>query len=83
LKKLLRIMADREVLINVSKDEIERSRLMSEYKYELDTQSRLVHAERQGEQKGRAEGRREGRQEMIELLKSGKSLEEIIKDFDE
>ena len=72
-----------EVLINVSKDEIERSRLMSEYKYELDTQSRLVHAERQGEQKGRAEGRREGRQEMIELLKSGKSLEEIIKDFDE
>ena len=66
-----------EVLINVSKDEIERSRLMSEYKYELDTQSRLVHAERQGEQKGRAEGRRE----MIELLKSGKSLEEIIKDY--
>ena len=66
---------------------------MSEYKYELDTQSRLVHAGRQGEQKGRAEGRQErraegrqegraeGRREMIELLKSGKSLEEIIKDY--
>ena len=44
-----------EVLINVSKDEIERSRLMSEYKYELDTQSRLVTAKRQGRQEGRQE----------------------------
>jgi len=36
-----------EVLINISKDEKERFRLMSEYKYELDTQSRLVAAKRE------------------------------------
>jgi hypothetical protein len=62
-----------EVLISISKDEIERARLMSEYKYELDLQSKMVYAKRQGLQ--------EGRQEILELLKSGKSAEEIIKDF--
>jgi predicted transposase/invertase (TIGR01784 family) len=36
-----------EVLITISKDEIEQARLMSEYKYELDTQSRLVEAKRE------------------------------------
>jgi len=41
-----------EVLMTISKDEVERARLMSEYKYELDTQSRIVTAKRQG----RAEG---------------------------
>jgi len=63
-----------EVLINISKDEKERFRLMSEYKYELDTQSRLVTAKR--------EGRQEGQREIIDLLKSGKSPEEILKDYD-
>jgi predicted transposase/invertase (TIGR01784 family) len=86
-----------EVLMTISKDEIERARLMSEYKYELDTQSRLVHAERKGlkegmqigeqigEQKGIQIGKQEGiqigKQEIIDLLKSGKSLEEIIRDY--
>jgi predicted transposase/invertase (TIGR01784 family) len=37
-----------EVLMRISKDEVERARLMSEYKYELDTQSRVVHAKREG-----------------------------------
>jgi hypothetical protein len=37
-----------EVLSWISRDEIERARLMSEYKYELDTQSRLVTAQRKG-----------------------------------
>ena len=55
-----------EVLMTISKDEVERARLMSEYKYELDMQSLRVYA------------KREGRQEIIELLKSGKSPEEII-----
>jgi predicted transposase/invertase (TIGR01784 family) len=36
-----------EVLITISKDEVERARLMSEYKYELDAQSRLVEAKRE------------------------------------
>ena len=68
-----------KVLKNISKDEIERARLMSEYKYELDTQSKLVTAKREGIQ----EGMKKGKQEIIELLKSGKSPEEILKDYDE
>ena len=56
-----------EVLVNISRDEIERARLLSEYKYIVDTQSKVVQARREGEQrglrKGRQEGRREGRQE--------------------
>jgi predicted transposase YdaD len=35
-----------EVLITISKDEIEQARLMSEWKYEMDNQSRLVEAQR-------------------------------------
>jgi predicted transposase/invertase (TIGR01784 family) len=58
-----------EVLLEISRDEAERARLNSEYKYQLDMQSKLVHAEREGEQK------------IINLLKSGKSPEEIIKDY--
>jgi predicted transposase/invertase (TIGR01784 family) len=37
-----------EVLITISKDEIERARLMSEWKYEMDNQSKLVQAKRDG-----------------------------------
>jgi len=75
-----------EVLMTISKDEVERARLASEYKYQLDTQSKLVHAKRQGRAEGRAEGKAEGRaeerQNIVDLLKSGKSIEEIIKEFD-
>jgi hypothetical protein len=39
---------------------------MSEYKYQLDLQSKITYA------------KREGRQEILNLLKSGKSAEEII-----
>jgi predicted transposase/invertase (TIGR01784 family) len=39
-----------EVLMNISRDEVERARLMSEYKYEIDTQSKLVEAKREGKQ---------------------------------
>jgi len=42
-----------EVLISVSKDEIEWARQLSELKYELDTQSNLVHAERKGREEER------------------------------
>jgi predicted transposase/invertase (TIGR01784 family) len=66
-----------QVLITISKDDVERARLISEEKYVLDTQSKLVHAKRQGMQ----EGRLEGKQEIINLLKSGKSPEEIIRDY--
>ena len=59
-----------EVLMTISKDDIERARLRSELKYELDTQSRLAYAEQKGEQK------------IINLLKSGMSPEEIIRTYD-
>jgi hypothetical protein len=55
-----------EVLMTISKDERERARLESEFKYALDTQSELVNA------------KREGRHEVLDLLKSGKSPEELI-----
>jgi len=62
-----------EVLLSISKDEVERARLMSEYKYELDMQSRMVDALRQG--------REEGKKEIVDLLKGGKSPEEIIREY--
>ena len=59
-----------EVLLNISKDEIERARLLSELKYELDTQSKISYAEQRGERK------------IINLLKSGKTPQEIISDYE-
>jgi len=64
-----------EVLMTISKDEVERARLMSIEKYELDTKSRINYAKREGEKKGK--------KEIIDLLKNGKSPEEIIKNFEE
>jgi predicted transposase/invertase (TIGR01784 family) len=52
-----------EVLMSISRDEAERARLMSEYKYQVDTQSKVVTAWRDGERKGRKEGIQEGIQE--------------------
>jgi len=76
-----------KMLKDISKDEMERTRLMSEYKYQLDTQNKLVTAERRGIQKGIEKGMQKGiqkgEQKIIELLKSGKSPEEILKDYDE
>ena len=62
-----------EVSMTISKDEAERMRLMSEYKYQLDMQSKVVTARREGKQ--------EGKQEIIDLLKNGKLPEEIIREY--
>jgi predicted transposase/invertase (TIGR01784 family) len=70
-----------EVLMTISKDEVERARLVSEYKYQLDTQSKLVHAKREGLREGEQKGLQKGQQKIIELLRSGKSPEEIIRDY--
>ncbi|GHU06262.1 hypothetical protein FACS1894147_13010 [Spirochaetia bacterium] len=67
-----------EVLMTISRDEVERARLTSEFKYEMDLQSKMVTARREGEQrgeqrglqKGRQEGRREGEQEVAKNLKA-------------
>jgi predicted transposase/invertase (TIGR01784 family) len=78
-----------KVLQRISKDEVERARLMSEYKYVVDTQSKVVQAKREGmkegKQEGRKEGKREGRKEgkkeeiaaILELINEGYSLEAL------
>jgi predicted transposase YdaD len=73
------------VLPRISKDEIEWARLTSEYKYVVDTQSKVVQARREGREEGRLEGRREGKEEgiftVLELIKAGYSLEAIQERF--
>ena len=71
-----------EVLMTISRDEIERARLESEYKYQLDTQSKLVHAKREGIREGMEKGREEMKKEMIAFLRSGKSPDEMIRDYE-
>jgi predicted transposase YdaD len=82
-----------EVLITISRDEVERARLLSEYKYEVDMQSHIVNAKREGEQigerrgrqegerrgaqRGRQEGRQERNMEILKLIDAGYSAEEI------
>ena len=52
-----------EVLLNISRDEVERVRLMSEYKHELDIQSKLVYAKWEGEKRGIMKGIKQGIEE--------------------
>ena len=59
--------------MTISRDEVERARLMSEYKYKVDTQSKIVTARRDGERKGRRLGKLEGIQEgKLEGIREGK-----------
>ncbi|MDR1469750.1 MAG: hypothetical protein LBT00_10700 [Spirochaetaceae bacterium] len=62
-----------EAFMTISRDEVERMRLESEFKYELDTQSRMTYAR----QEGIREGERKGQLEILKLIKAGCSLEEI------
>jgi predicted transposase/invertase (TIGR01784 family) len=62
-----------EVLIRIRKDEAERARLMSEWKYEVDTQSKVVQAKR--------EGRREEKMEIAARMKRrGVPIDRIVED---
>jgi predicted transposase/invertase (TIGR01784 family) len=64
--------------MSISKDEVERARLMSEYKYVVDTQSKVVQARREGERKGRQEGERKKAIAIARSLKAmGDSPEKI------
>ena len=63
-----------EVLVTISKDWEERCYQESILKHELAYQSRMAYEKQQGRQ----EGRQEEKQEVIALLKSGKTLEQII-----
>jgi predicted transposase/invertase (TIGR01784 family) len=70
-----------EVLLTISKDEIERARLESELKYMLDTHSDLVEARREGRREGRQEGKLEGliegHNEVLNMLAQKLPKEEI------
>jgi hypothetical protein len=63
-----------ELLMSVSQDEHERARLRSRRMFLTDLASDMATSR----DIGRREGRAEGRQEIIDLLKSGKSIDEII-----
>jgi len=65
-----------EVLMTISKDEIERARLMSELKYELDNQSMRVEAKREGRQEGILESQK---QIARNALTEGASIEFVSK----
>jgi hypothetical protein len=65
-----------EELVKISKDEIERARLMSEYKYMLDTQSKLVQAKREGRQEGRQEAAAEYAEQIRRLEEENRCLRE-------
>ena len=67
-----------EALTTITEDEKARFRKLSEEKYELDRQNDLFTAE----QKGMQEGMQKGEQKIIDMLKSGKSPEEILKDYE-
>jgi predicted transposase/invertase (TIGR01784 family) len=64
-----------KALLTISKDEVERARLLSELKYELDTQSKLEGARREGLRQGLQEGLEKGLQEgRLEIARNLKNL---------
>jgi hypothetical protein len=64
-----------QVLRTISRDKVERARLVSEYKSATDVQSKIVQARRVE--------RAEVTKELLDLLKSGKSVEEIMKMYED
>ena len=70
------------VLLGISRNEAERARLESEYKAEVDLQSKLGGAERKGRREGRLEGRLESRQELLNLIAKGYTAEDIKKELE-
>ena len=67
-----------EVLITISRDEAEQARLMSEYKYVVDTQSKVVQAKREGLREGLREGSKQKAVEIaIKMKKRGTPVDQI------
>jgi predicted transposase/invertase (TIGR01784 family) len=67
--------------MNISRDEAERARLMSEYKYAVDTQSKVVQAKREGKLEGKLEIARRMKRRNVPVDQiaedTGLSLDEI------
>ena len=79
---LLRSVKSPETLLDIIRDRTERERLENEYnEYQRDLQRKMAYAERLGEEEGREEGRKEGEKRIVDLLKSGKPLEEVLKEY--
>ena len=62
------------VLLNISRDEVERARLLSEYKGAVDFQSKVNQA--------KIEGRQEGRVEALDLIAKGYTLDDIKRELE-
>jgi predicted transposase/invertase (TIGR01784 family) len=61
-----------KALLTVSRDEIERARLSSEYEGMLDRQAELTDARREARREGRAEAAQEARREKLETARKMK-----------
>jgi len=70
-----------EVLLTISRDEVERTLLASQDKWELDMQSRLGYAKEDGIREGRKEGARELSSELLDLISKGHTLEDIKREL--
>ncbi|MDR2951921.1 MAG: hypothetical protein LBU82_01625 [Treponema sp.] len=56
----------KDALMAITKDEAERAWLLSEYKFQMDMQSKLVHARRKGFEEGYKEGLEIARKKLME-----------------
>ena len=69
-------------MLGISRNEAERARLESEYKAQVDLQSKLGGAERKGRLEGRREGRHERDRELLSLIARGYTAEDIRKELE-
>jgi predicted transposase/invertase (TIGR01784 family) len=70
-----------QVLMTISRDEVERARIISEEKNILDTRSKLVHAKRQGEARGVKKGLTEGTLKIARKMKAAERPFSEIAEF--
>jgi DNA-binding NarL/FixJ family response regulator len=66
-----------EVFLTVSRDERERARLLSEYKFAMDLQDRMITAREEGREEGIELGTTKGQSQVLDLLRQGYSVDEI------
>jgi hypothetical protein len=66
-----------EVLLTISKDEIERALLLSEYKYVVDTQSKVVQARREGYSQAKTEAQEHIRQRDEHINQMAEQIREL------
>ena len=65
-----------QTLLTISRDEVERAQLLSEYKFAVDYQSGMVNARREGLAEGRVEGCFEERQNTVRRMRA-KGMDDV------